>query len=316
MHHVFSRQYNYTKASCLIIFSLAVSPNLQANNLTVGIDQSIQYRNVLDNEIKLNPAGINLSASFELSPKWQLSLDHQKYNDDSLDNKLFETQFDLSTFGAGVSYYANDFSLSLYYSHSKDDFLVLSNRNRQNQQVENSRSSLISASIDYAWERQNWFYDLSLTTQYNSFDNNSELQKELFNQVLQRKSTNVLSENNKGNFTMLSSSALVARSWPLSSARTFVLGALFNWNYQISGNSNLLSTSTRGLNNTSRVRTRTNSNGSGVNNALIGDENYGQVVLYTSLDVNSSWSVDVDITKNIATTKNERSYSLTVSYHF
>jgi hypothetical protein len=193
---------------------------------------------------------------------------------------------------------------------------VLSNKNRQNQQVENSRSSLVSASIDYAWERQNWFYNLSLTTQYNRFNNDSELQKEVFNQVLQRKITTVLLENNKGDFTMLSSSALVARAWPLSSARTFVLGALFNWNYQTTGDSKLLSTSTKRLNNTSRVRTRTNSNASGVNNVLIGDENYGQVVLYASLDVSKFWSVDIDLTKNIATIQNERSYSLAVSYHF
>jgi hypothetical protein len=303
----------------LVLTSLLsfVSLPLLANSLSVSYESSSQFRSVLDTNIKMQPQGTTVSAVIDLSEQWQISLDYQKDQDDLIYKRALDTRLDLITFGGGLSYYGDELSLALYYSKSSDDFLTTSTRNQANNQLDNSDSSLISVTIDHAWNHGNWFYDLSLSTQYNHFDNNSKLTRVIFNETLGKSVTEELKQTSSGNYTMLSSSFLIAHLWPLAQEKSIVVGSLFSWSYQLSGDSQNLSINTRRLNNTSRVRTRINQSAiGGVNNALTGDDNYGQAVIYLVYDFSATWSLDFNMTQNVATENNEQAYSVGVSYSF
>lgn len=305
-----------------LLLSLVSSP-LFANSLSVSYEKTTQYRSLLNTNtnIKMQPAGATVSAALDLSDKWQLSVDYQNYQDNFIYKKMLDASLDLTTLGGGISYYGDKLSVAFYYSYSKDDFLTQNiSRNRNSifdNQLDNSTSSLVSGTIDHAWDSGDWFYDLSLSAQYNRFNNNNQLTRVVFNEALRESVTEERNQANNGNYTMLSSSFLIAYLWPLQQEKSVVLGGLFSWSYQLSGDSQDLITNTRRLNNTSRVHTRVNQSArGGINNALTGDNNYGQAVIYLVYDFSATWSVDLDITQNVATDNNEQAYSVGLSYNF
>jgi hypothetical protein len=314
---------NLTKKQLLFPLFLLLatsSPMSWAQSISLGYEKLTQYITVLDKQVAVNPAGKTLAASFDLSEQWQLSIDYQNYKEDDSSRNRIDSSIDLSTLGAGINYYLNDFSFALYYSRSKDDILVVDKQNSLNRQIEKSNSSIISGTVDYAWDSQNWFYDISLTAQYNSFDSSTELVRNISSSTMSDHNTVMDSSlvNYSGNYSTLSSGFLLAHLWSLAENRNLVIGGLLNWSYQLAGDSQALTRNTRRFNNSStRMRTRVNAGGgSGINNALTGDENYGQLVIYSSYDLTPAWSLDFDVVKNVATQNNEQSYSTSITYSF
>jgi len=128
-------------------------------------------------------------------------------------------------------------------------------------------------------------------------------------------------QQNNGNYTMLSSGVSAAYMWSLSNDKVIILGSMLSWSYQLSGDSQANNDSTMRVrnsstrNSTSRVNTGTRTAGQ-INNTLNGDDNYGQLVIYTAYDLTSTLSLDVDFTKNVATQNNEQSWSVGLSYSF
>jgi len=306
-----------TKPSLLFLSLCFVSSTVSANSINVSSDHLTQYRNIVDIGLKINPVGESVTLSFELPQKWQLSLDYQQYSDNSTYNRVVNNHVDFSSFGAGVSHSFDELTVAAYYSYSKDEFSSQWGRNRQSEQLDNTKSSSFNASIDYAWDSGNWFFDASLSGQYNRNNNINILSRQVFNEELQANIVETLNQDNDTTNTLVNSSFMVAHLWPLNQQQNIMLGALFSWSYQLSGDEQNTTTSTRAITNTNRTRTRIrHTNISGINNGLNGDDNYGQWVLYGTYDISASWMFELDFSQNIATDNNEHAYSIALSYNF
>ncbi len=307
---------NFLKKTPLMLFFYIISVPSFADSLTLGYEQITQRLSVLNKEVQIKPAGGSLSGSFSLTEQWQLSVDYQRYQDAQTRLSNFNTSIDLMTLGAGLNYYLDDWSFSLYYNRSTDDISFISNQRNNIRQTEQNSNSSLSASADYAWSVQNWFYDLSFTSQYNGFTSDT-IQSRGAEQGMIK---DVLRTRNTGDYMLLSGGFSISHLWTLTENRAMVVGGLFTWSYQVSGNSQLLSRNGRTRNAASfrgHTRTITNRTGSGsVNNALIGDDNYGQVVAYVSYDLSPAWSLEFDSAVNVATASNDQSNSINLTYLF
>ncbi len=319
----FHRVYSRTLLGCWLVLSTSYSA---ADSLNLSYGQLNQPYTYLDEDVSFRPVGPSLVMSFELNDNWSINADYQQWDDSLLtDSSSFETE--LKGFGAGVNYYLDNWSFGLSYSDSSDETSAQSIKRPNIRNIfEHTDAQSWSLSAGYGWLSGELFYNVSMSAQWSDYRRETRLTQPKAPPPGQNPPPQPSGQVDKtrefenGDITSLSSSASVARYWPLADERGVMLGAMFSWHHIFSGESVFVSHSTRGnppRNPPPRAggSNRNNRQNSGSNlYSAAGDDSYGQLSLYLSFDLNAQWTLDLDTAVDIASDDNGVVWSFGVGY--
>lgn len=297
----------------LPLFLLSISQCLNAASIDISYGQQEYQVQLQDEIVTLNPVGNAISFSTNLTDNFSMGLNYQNWQDDkNFDNRI-NTDVELSTAGASLSYYLDNWSFSTSYSQSEVDTKTSGLKRRQNVKNENIDSSSFGGSIGYGFTKNYWFYGVLMSGLYSDWDYDKYQVKASQEEGAPPKIT---TEKSSGNSSSISSSLSAAYYIPFEGDTGLMLGGILTWNYLISGDSVLISRNGRDINTRPNGSSRNVTTNSAALNSISGDDSYGQFALYASYDINPDWSVDIDTSINIASDYDAYTWSISLGYTF
>ena len=312
----------------IAILLLSYAGGIQASSLSISYGQLKQHVSYANRELSLAPAGSSISLSLDLNDHYSVDFDYQSFADEHTLANIFKADSELKSWGAGVNYFKDNWSYSASFNQSTDDVFFAGITNMANFSKEDTESTAFGVSIGYGWAQGSWFYNTSAGLNYSDWQSNTNGQLE----EIQPPSPSgnpprpsriiTIVQNNEADALSFNSSFSVARFWSLTDDTGIFAGALLSWSYTLSGDEAFISqigrNNSRGGNNTSggRIDTNNSAGGSSAIGSVSGDDNYGQLSLYVSYDLTSSWSIDVDTGFDFGTDTNDQTWSVTLGYFF
>lgn len=254
-----SVQFPHKLLASSVLLSLGLSAPVYASSISASFESLKLPVSYLDESVTLSPAGPGLSLSYDVNDNWSIDISHHDWQDDMVVNQLFTADTELNSFSAGVSYYDNSWSYSLFYNRSEDDTTLVSiERPELVNRVDNTESSSLGLSLGYGWMSGDWFYNASFGIQQSDWDSQSvitlpRLTPPQDNGGGQGGGNNgggnlpsepvayVGEELNSGDASSASASFSLARFWQLDDGRGVLAGAMLSWNHTYSGDSALIS---------------------------------------------------------------------------
>jgi hypothetical protein len=305
---------NYSAALLLLTLTTHVS----ATNLNISYGQQEYQVNFQDETVTLNPNGKGAFFGTNLTDDLSLNLDYQTWQGDKNINNRFNTDMKLDTLGASLNYYLDEWSFSLNYSQYDIDTAVYDLKKAAQTRNENTESFSVGGSLGYGFSSGTWFYGVLVSGLYSEWDFDKS---QIKGKIKSNKAPKILTEKSSGDSTSISSSLSAAHYWSLSENTGVMLGALLSWNYLISGDSVLISRNGRNINTGANQRNTSRGTGARATNAtalnsISGDDSYGQLAVYISYDISSSWSVDLDSSVNFESDSDAFTSSVTLGYVF
>lgn len=290
------------KLILFVLFYVTTFPSVHAGSLFVGYSQSEQNTLVSNRNLAFSPSGTSVLLSFDITEDWALSFDYAKLTDNKSVANSISGELDINVWGAGLSYYLNDWSFSASYSDWQDDLLIYRDRN-QLLSEQSTRSPSASLSISYDWFIHNWQIGVS------SGLHNSDWQQNRVTSVQTNPATSTFDE---GTSNFISLGLSTARIISFENAHDVIIGGSLAWNYLTNAESNAV---TRNGRNIGRVTNRTGRSVS-ASSGITGTESYGQLNIYVSYNISKSISVDFDSTFDIADEETTQSWSVNLGYIF
>lgn len=310
MQCLITTKYTFT---ILSFFLLAISNHANAASIDISYGQQEYQVQLQDETVTLTPVGNAISFSANLTDDFSMGLNYQNWQDDkNFDNRV-NTDVTLSTAGASLSYYLDNWSFSTNYSQSEVDTKISGLKRKQNIKNENIDSSSFGGSIGYGFAKNDWFYGLLISGLYSDWDFDKYQVKTKRDEGIPKK---VTTEKSSGNSSSISSSLSAAYYIPLENETGLMLGGLLTWNYLVSGDSALISRNGRNINTRKNGSPRNVTTNSAALNSISGDDSYGQFALYASYDINDAWSVDIDTSINIASDYDAYTWSISLGHIF
>ena len=296
----------------VVALILSFSTYSSANNISVVYSQLEENVALPNDNINLNPAGLGVFISFDLSPKWRLGSHYQTWQDDVKTLNAVKVDVDIQSWGGNVSYSSDSWYFSSGINYSQDDTLISAQQRTPYLKQENTRTKSLNMMLSYNWLQDNWMYDLSLGAQYNDW--------QVSNYLVDRQSNNLSEQQLEDDFNFdgvsINASVSVARCYLITGDEGVLVGSMLLWSYAISGDEYFSYQEQQFNTGLSRQQTRTNRTNLGISNAGSGDGNSGQLTFYASYDLNVNWALDFDTAIEIATDNQSPSWSVGLSYSF
>lgn len=309
--------------------TLFATPLTLAHTLTLGYGETKQEITVLEKQVSLSPAGPSLQLSVDITPQWRTSISYQSLSDDDVDKQLIPRQqpkppravnsdidLDISAWGLSSSYYLDDWSFSASYYQSDNDVKQVARERITTRQRELADATAFGISAGYGWVSDDLFFNLSGGLQYSDWDNEFRRKNNADNPLNER-------SKESGDAWFVDASLSVGRYWEHDNGAGLMLGAIFSWNVNLSDNAAIVLRNTPAITSGSRIPPR-RSGGAPTNNAggttTIGsfsqDDDYGQLVVYGSYDINPDWAVDIDFATDINSSNHANSWTVSLGYNF
>ncbi len=303
-------------SSVFILSSLyIISASTLANNIAINHSQLEQYITLSDEDVLLKPAGEGIFLSHDINEQWQVKLDYQTWQDEESAINPVSIDLNLTSFGGNLSYVHDTWYVSTSIGFSEDNVAYRADQSRTDNRQENTQVTALSAVIGNSWLKGNWMFDLSIGAQFadwsieNKMINSKRAQQE-------GKPPEEISTTNSDSAN-ITAGISAARYWELAQEQGILMGVMFSWNYQFSGDEDLetdtISSVRHSANQQSRGSRNISTNPSRITS---GDDNYGQIMTYLSYDITNNWSVDVDTAVEIASTNNSLSWAVGLNYTF
>lgn len=303
-------KYNLT---ILPLFLLTISSHSNAASIDISYGQQEYQVTLQDETVTLTPVGNAISFSSNLTDDLSMGLNYQNWQDDKNYDNRINTAVELSTVGASLNYYLDNWSFSTNYSRSEVDTKISGLKRKQNVKNENIDSSSFGGSVGYGFAINDWFYGILISGLYSDWDFDKYQVKTQQEEGVPPKIT---TEKSSGDSSSISSSLSAAYYIPLENETGLMLGGLITWNYLVSGDSILISRNGRDVNTRPNNTARNSTANSAALNSISGDDSYGQFALYASYDINDAWSVDIDTSLNIASVYDAYTWSISLGYLF
>jgi len=308
----------------LLFGTALVSMNSFADSLDLAYGELEQHVELQNETLLLKPSGLSLFLSHDLSPDWTISAFYQSMSDDKNAGNQQEVELDLNTFGGNLNYYRDNWFFSGGISVSDDEQDIDIRALRPVNRSEDTRAVSFSASLGYGDSRGNWLYDLSLGLQYSDWEIDSSTDMPPADNPPPGENQQVLMESTSSdNSLSVNTSVSLGHYWSLADNSGLMAGGMLSWSYILSGDAVSDNQNTGGARlggeGPRNPGGRRSGRGSGTVSSLgatSGDDNYGQVLLYLSYDINSSWSLSLDMAREIASDYSEQSWSLNLGYLF
>ena len=279
-----SSQLPFKFVTSSLLLSLGISLPAQASSISASFESLKLPVSYLDESVTLSPAGPGLSLSYDVNDNWSIDISHQDWQDDMVFNQLFSTDTELSSISAGVSYYDDSWSYSLFYNRSEDDTALVSlTQPELLNRMDNTESSSMGLSVGYGWMSGDWFYNASLGLQQSDWDSRSIITVPRPAPPPQNGGNggggqgggnngggngdgndnpppppepvaDIGEELNGGDASSVSASFSLARFWQLDNGRGVLAGAMLSWNHTYSGDSALISQTGRMFNGPNNPR--------------------------------------------------------------
>jgi len=303
-------KYNLT---ILPLFLLTISSHSNAASIDISYGQQEYQVTLQDETVTLTPVGNAISFSSNLTDDLSMGLNYQNWQDDKNYDNRINTAVELSTIGASLNYYLDNWSFSTNYSRSEVDTKISGLKRKQNVKNENIDSSSFGGSVGYGFAINDWFYGILISGLYSDWDFDKYQVKA---QQEEGDPPKITTEKSSGDSSSISSSLSAAYYIPLDNETGLMLGGLITWNYLVSGDSILISRNGRDVNTRPNNTARNSTANSAALNSISGDDSYGQFALYASYDINDAWSVDIDTSINIASVYDAYTWSVSLGYLF
>jgi len=303
-------KYNLT---ILPLFLLTISSHSNAASIDISYGQQEYQVTLQDETVTLTPVGNAISFSSNLTDDLSMGLNYQNWQDDKNYDNRINTAVELSTIGASLNYYLDNWSFSTNYSRSEVDTKISGLKRKQNVKNENIDSSSFGGSVGYGFAINDWFYGILISGLYSDWDFDKYQVKA---QQEEGAPPKITTEKSSGDSSSISSSLSAAYYIPLDNETGLMLGGLITWNYLVSGDSILISRNGRDVNTRPNNTARNSTANSAALNSISGDDSYGQFALYASYDINDAWSVDIDTSINIASVYDAYTWSVSLGYLF
>jgi hypothetical protein len=310
----------------IVTLLLSFTGSIQASSLNVSYGQLKQHVSYADRALTLTPTGPSLALSMDLNDHYSIDLDYQNWRDDKALLSLFKADSDLKSWGAGLNYFKDNWSYSASFNQSTDDILFSGISNDANYSNESTQSTSYGLSAGYGWAQSDRFYNLSAGLNYSDWQSTTTGQLEEPrppsgpNAPPRPPRIITIMQANDADGLSFNSSFSVAQFWSLKEDRGILVGAIVSWNYTISGDELFISqvgrNNNQGGNSAGGRQGGANNIGNNAISSVSGDENYGQLSLYISYDLTSSWSIDVDTGFDFGTDTNDQSWSMSLGYFF
>jgi hypothetical protein len=297
----------------LTLFTLAQA---KASSVYVALD-SYEYDLILgDIALGLNPLGLALGGSFDVSDKLFLQYEFGKWNDDGgIDNSKDATSdFDssLTTFGLGIK--LAEWELLASFTDINDEATLQHGRELEFNtagEVGLQSIKLLASRTDKAgqWER---YYSFGL--QYDDAES----------MTVFGDSNQMLLQDSDALFGMLKVGG--DYYWPLKDKSAWFLGASLSWyqelsssndirQFNLSDRSSLLLAPPLGANGNGLGNGGGNGNGGASINRTFGD-NFGLIGIFATYHLNDKWSLDWGTSLGFAGDGNSSSHALTLGCRF
>ncbi|WDE03733.1 hypothetical protein SG34_020450 [Thalassomonas viridans] len=312
----------------LLLGSSLVSVNSFADSLDLAYGELEQHVELQNQTLLLKPSGLSLYFSHDLNPDWNISVFYQSMSDDKNADNQLDVELDLNTYGGNVNYYRDKWYFSAGLSVADDEQNIRSGTIRSAGSDEDTSAVSVSTSLGYGDSQGNWLYDLSLGLQYSDWEIDTRNTLPANNPPPGENpppggNVQVMESTTSDNSLSVNTSVSLGHYWSLADNRGVLAGAMLSWSYIVSGDAVSDSQASGG----SRLggeggrnpggRSRGSRTGGATSLfATSGDDNYGQLLMYVSYDINSSWSLSLDTAREIASDYSEQSWSLNLGYVF
>ena len=305
------KTYSVYLYCCFSLFALPAA----ANSIAINHSQLEQVLSVQDSELTLTPAGQGISVSFDLTSALSMQVNYQSWQDNNTTLQPRKVAIDLTTWGGSLVYNHNDWAFSAYVSNSTDQAKYHNTNKRQSlYRLNESDTKTFGAAVAYNFFRGSWLYDISLALDYNDWQSEQWQKLPMVIEGEPQLANESTIQTNNHNLN-ISSSFSMAHYWSLNDNNSVLLGTSLAWYYQLSGQHSDGSENLIQRPNRRQLRASRTTNTIG-NLAGVGDESYGQLSLYLVYELNDAWSIDADISQEIASYDNNQSWSLGLSYAF
>lgn len=310
----------YVVAPGLLLLSAAS----HGDSMTVGYGRLEQQLTLANESQTLHPVGPSVALSLDFADDWLWSLDYQQLQDDQRLGNQINSEVEVDSWGTSLDYYLDNWSLTLYYSALQDDSVVSANTPTQSPKgfrSETGKTKTLGTTVGYGWDSGPWLYNLSASMGRSHWDLNTQA---LVPNGPNRPSI-LLRESSDGHATSLGASASVAYFWPLDkTGNGLMIGGLLSWQHELSGDTvqtvrngrAVGNAGGRGVNNSGAGRNAAQATNATALQSLSGDDDYGQLLLYLSYDINAHWSVGVDGSVDLASVNNGTGWALSLGYFF
>lgn len=317
VHQDNNSTFRFKFLSCVFIISslCIISTSTLANNLTINHSQLEQYIALSNEDVLLNPAGEGVFLSLDLNEHWLIKFDYQNWQDKKQAISPTSLDLDLTSFGGNLSYVHDTWYVSTNIGFSEDDVSYTANQSHADNRQENTQVTALSVVIGNSWLKGSWMFDLSIGAQFADWS----IENKIINSKLAQqegKPPEEISTTNSDSTSVIAGIS-AARYWELTQEQGILMGVMFSWNYQFSGDRNLeANTPPPPRPPASQQSTASRNISTNPSRITSGDDNYGQIMTYLSYDITNNWSVDVDTAVEIASTHNSLSWAIAVNYAF
>ena len=286
-----------------------------ASNIAINHSQLEQYISLPDEEVLLKPAGEGVFLSFELNDNWNIKFDYQKWQDNEHAISPVSLDLNLLSFGGSISYVKDDWYVSTSIGVSEDNISYRLDQRNSDFRQDNTEVTSLSGLLGYNWLQGNWMFDISVGAQFSDWlIENKEINSKRAQQDGKPPEEIMLTEENT---LTVNAGVSAARYWELSQQQGVLAGAMLSWRYQLSENETITDENISPPRQNNQAQPSAfRSGGSNSLRVTSGDDNYGQITAYFSYYINDTWSVDLDTSVEIASTHNNRHWTIGISHSF
>jgi hypothetical protein len=265
----------------------------------VGYSQSEQKSFVGERALNFSPIGPSLLVSIDLNDNLLLSFDYASLNDELVIMNTTNGNVEIESWGAGLTYYWEDWTLSANYSDWQDELRITAIASELARFSQDTQSPSSSLSMAHSWDGSDWQVGLTMSLHYSKWSQSNRSQNQL-NEALQ-------SAFDEGDSTFIGTSISTAKIVAISPQTQLVVGGSISWNYLTSNESLAVSRNGR---NISQVSQRLSSA------TVTGTESYGLLNMYISYELSESWLIDLDSTFDVGGEEDTQAWSVNLGYVF
>lgn len=271
--------------------------------LYIGHTRTEQDATLTNQAVEFKPVGQNVLLALDLNSNWSVSFDYAQQDDQASVNHNIVATSDSKSWGASLGYYWQDWSVSVAYG-KWEDTQSLNDPNPGNLYQRTTDTPSYSINLTRTWLSQHWFYGMSLSANYNDWDQKNQL----------RPARNRPPQNTteQGNSSFISLNLLLNRRYELENNQALTLGGNLGWNQKLNSTSQLSTHNGRPVN----PRRQTSANHRLNVSAVTGSDSYGFISGFISYDVNPHWFVELGLSSDFSTDNNQRQWTVELGYLF
>ncbi|MCC2605472.1 autotransporter outer membrane beta-barrel domain-containing protein [Planctobacterium marinum] len=294
------------KQNTLLLWALSVVPCLsQASSLYLSYNSEEQWAYVGENSYLLSPDGGSLLLNYDLSEDWSLSLDIGQLQDARQPDAPIRLSYKADAWGAGVSYYQEQWSAYYQYSVYNDKQSTLDNGPGPDSTLK-IHSKTHSSGVSYHWvNNDNWQLTSSAGLHYSDWQQQQTDRPDDPDRAMTHTTT-------PGNATIGSIALNLTGFNRPNDVYELSYGSYVSWNQVFNSETQSQNTEQRAPNRRNRSEPNHNRN----NLVASGSESYGLINVYVAVSVAENWILDVDASRDFGSDDNSHSWSMNLGYIF